>query len=734
VANPSQTSARLVFGPFELDPASGELDKQGTPIKLAKQPAQILEAMLQRPGEVITREELHQLLWRDQTFVDFEHGLNAAINKLRQTLGDSADQPRYIETLTGRGYRFIAPVQQVMPAPKTPPILRKIEPKAAPVRRSSKMWAGAMILVACGLATAYWIESRRPGEAARPVVRFTVAPPPGYFLEPGGTRQAFAVSADGSRLAFTAVDAECVYRVFMRDFTRLESRALPGSEGAHNIFWSADGSSLFAHIRGTLRSTGPEGGSYQVICELPPVHSGVSLPSGRILLSNRLQTWAVPGTGGTPQLAANQTYAWAQMLPDGEHLLYVGFDSSGRNSSGHNLARVARLGEPESTRDLLETDSKVVYAPSVVRRGAGYLLYVRAGNLLAQPFDATSLRLLGAPTALADKIFTFNNTGAADFSVSATGVLVYVPFSGRSQIAWLDRSGRELATVGPVNVGVKYVRLSPDQRKIAADIYDLEKGATAIWILDAVTGASRRLTSGPGQITGAIWSPDSNRIVYIRASGGHPPRMFIRGVGENDPEEALLPPSFQIPTDWSPEGRYIAYTNTAFPLIANEQGGDVWVVDLQRDRKITAILHTPFRESSAVFSPDGRKLAFIADDSGRPEVYVQSFESGDPPRMTGERTLVSHNGALFLRWQRDGRAIFYLGTDNRVYTVPISSGARQFGAPTPLFNIPAEARAVLPHAFGFDVARDGRFLAPTLRSSEPSSFVVVENWEQPLKR
>src|SRR5260370_31747395 len=135
MANPSQSSPRLVFGPFELDPASGELDKQGTPIKLAKQPAQILEAMLHRPAEVITREELHQLLWRDQTFVDFEHGLNAAINKLRQALGDSADQPRYIETLPGRGYRFIGAVSYSLQRPvleMVPAV--SIEPEAAVVR------------------------------------------------------------------------------------------------------------------------------------------------------------------------------------------------------------------------------------------------------------------------------------------------------------------------------------------------------------------------------------------------------------------------------------------------------------------------------------------------------------------------------------------------------------------------------------------------------------------------
>jgi tricorn protease-like protein len=191
-----------------------------------------------------------------------------------------------------------------------------------------------------------------------------------------------------------------------------------------------------------------------------------------------------------------------------------------------------------------------------------------------------------------------------------------------------------------------------------------------------------------------------------------------------------------MPSDWSPDGRYIAFTNTAFPMINNDQGGDVWVIDMGSNRKVTAILNTPFRESTAKFSPDGKAMAFIADDSGRPEIYVQSFEGGDTPRVTGERRLVSHNGALFLRWQRDGRAMVYLGMDNRVYSVRVSRGTRlEFGSPEPLFTIPAEARAVLPHGFGFDVSADGsRFLVPVLRSREPASLVVVQNWESLLKR
>ena len=161
MANPSHPSTRLVFGSFEFDPASGDLDKQGTPIRLAKQPSQILLALLRRHGDVVSRDELRQQLWRDEAFGDFEHGLNAAINKLRQTLGDSADQPRYIETLPGRGYRFIAPVQHVMPAVKTPAALRKIADRA-------EYWKAAKRAVTASSKAHWAASSRRPGQRWNP--------------------------------------------------------------------------------------------------------------------------------------------------------------------------------------------------------------------------------------------------------------------------------------------------------------------------------------------------------------------------------------------------------------------------------------------------------------------------------------------------------------------------------------------------------------------------------------
>src|ERR1700682_5124124 len=108
---------QLNFGPFVFDESSGELHKHGVRVRLEGQPLQILATLIRQPGKVVARDEFQHQLWKGGTFVDFDHGLNAAMNRLRQVLGDSADQPRYIETLPGRGYRFIGPVQETFPKP-----------------------------------------------------------------------------------------------------------------------------------------------------------------------------------------------------------------------------------------------------------------------------------------------------------------------------------------------------------------------------------------------------------------------------------------------------------------------------------------------------------------------------------------------------------------------------------------------------------------------------------------
>jgi Tol biopolymer transport system component len=465
--------------------------------------------------------------------------------------------------------------------------------------------------------------------------------------------------------------------------------------------------------------------SYQAICDIPAMFLTGALVGSNLLLSARTGNFLVAPAGGKPQ-PSKQFMPWPQLLPDGRHVLFTSPDFE----RGHHRARVMEFNRPETTRDLLETDSRAVYTPSLKEGAHGYLIYVKSGNLLAQPFDPESLSIRGEPLPIASQIYSFFQTGAADFSASNNGILAYRRYMSRSQLAWVNRKGDVLSTIGPENVNVKQGRLSTDGTKIATAIFDVNRGVNALWIVDTKTGAARRAVSERGQMDNAVWSPDSNRLVFNYANAS-PPKLFLRGLGEHDAMEPLPEGFFQVPNDWSADGRFLAFTNSGFAPSQNEMQGDVWLVDMARNRRVLHLIQTPFHEANPAFSPDGRWLAFMSNESGRAEVYVQSFVAGEEPRLVGERILLSRRGAAALRWRRDGRELFYLGADGRVYSVPVTLGAKvRVGEEAPLFTVSTEARAAIHGLSGFDVSPDGeQFLIPIVKSAERSEIVVMQNWE-----
>jgi Tol biopolymer transport system component len=238
-----------------------------------------------------------------------------------------------------------------------------------------------------------------------------------------------------------------------------------------------------------------------------------------------------------------------------------------------------------------------------------------------------------------------------------------------------------------------------------------------------------------GLVDNPVWAPDSNKLTYNAAFEG-PPKLFMSGIGVNDAAEPLPEEFFQIPTDWSHDGRFIAFTSTSFAQAQNEMRGDVWLVDMARGRKVIHLINTPFHETEPAFSPDGHWLAFTSNESGRAEVYIQAFEAGDSPHLTGERHVVSRQGAASLRWRRDGKELFYLGSDGRVYGAPIKLGPKlEIGEAAPLFTTSAEAKAAIHGLEAFDVSADGQqFLVPIITSSERSEIVVIQNWEAEAER
>ena len=353
---------------------------------------------------------------------------------------------------------------------------------------------------------------------------------------------------------------------------------------------------------------------------------------------------------------------------------------------------------------------------------------------MAHPFDPRRLQRTGEAVPVVGRIYSFAQTGAADFSVSDRGVLAYQKYVSRSQLVWVDRTGRQLATIGPANVNVKSARLSPDGQRLATAIYDVERGEQDLWIFDVKTNTGRRLTAEPGLRDAAVWSPDWTTLAFLHTADTTLPRIHLRGLTPQDAEEVMPAQDFQMPSDWSPDARFVAFVNTGVPRLANEQQSDVWLMDLAR-RKLAPLLNTRFHEANPMFSPDGKWLAFTSDESGRPELYVQSFRSGDAPAVVGTRHLVSSTGALAVRWRRDGRELFFLDFDGRIQAVPAELSQRpHFGAATALFKTSTEARAAIHSLVGFDVTADGlRFVIPVVSSAEGPSLVVVRNWEVLLR-
>ena len=258
------------FGTFELDLAAGELRKNGSKVRLQEQPFRLLTFLVQRPGDLVSREELREKLWPADTYVDFDNSLNTAASKLREALGDSAASPRFVETLPRRGYRFIAPLERhgqvgdvassVPPTtaePKTP--AQQVWQASLRRARLQQLALAAALVIAVGLVVVLWLRSPPPAEEA-PLRRFAITPPVALNSRP-------AISPDGRHIALTGGDAEG--KLWVQDLDRQEPRAIEGTEGAGKPFWSPDSDFIGFAAGRELKKISVQGGVAIRVCEMP---------------------------------------------------------------------------------------------------------------------------------------------------------------------------------------------------------------------------------------------------------------------------------------------------------------------------------------------------------------------------------------------------------------------------------------------------------------------------------
>jgi eukaryotic-like serine/threonine-protein kinase len=695
---------RLIrFGVFELDLQAGELRRNGQKVRLQEQPFRVLNLLLERPGEVVARDELRRTLWPDGTFVDFDHGLHTAINKLREALGDLAESPRYVETVPKRGYRFVAPVERMRD--DSLPLTAAEKSRRIPLERILV----AALIIALGVIGAMWWAMRDRAAAGRHVHEKFAFSPPGGAESP-------VISPDGKHIAYVSGSGE-QSRLWIQDLDRFEPREVTHSAGALDFpFWSFDSQQIGFAANHRLWRAPTAGGDPVIVCEIPDEYLGGTWnPDGGsiVMAVDHYGLLEVPARGGTPKLI---------LKPDPQRWKH--FDAPRFLPPPHSalllLTAPMRTGQHVSVlhslssgrQEVVSQDGGAVYLP------AGYLVYPRESLLWARPFSPGAVKRTGEGFPIAQAL------PKAVVSVSLEDTLTYEAGQLRWQMRWRDRHGRELDTQDS-ELCISGMALSPAGTRAAACVW--EKSQMNLWIWDFARHTRTRMFWGPGNARNPVWHPSGKMVAFSSSRRGNWD-IYMQPADGSSPATVLAAgPLDEVPQDWSADGKVLVYSvadpGTKLDLWYRKQNND------NNDFEFNPIVQSPWQETAGALSPDGRFLAYQSDESGRHEVYVRRFPDG------GGRQQVSSGGGIAPRWRRDGKELFYLAGDTlmaaAVTTVPTFSAA----VAKALFqesNVNWGSRG--DNWRVFDPSPDGqRFLFAVPEKPGHSQIRVVRNWSAEFK-
>jgi Tol biopolymer transport system component len=578
----------------------------------------------------------------------------------------------------------------------------------------------------------------------QPVTRTVINLAPGQQLAGLDIGPAVGLSPDGTHLAYVARQG-VTQQLYLRAMDSLDVKPLPGTEGAVNPFFSPDGQWLGFFADGMLKKISVSGGSALTLGNaLQP--SGASWGSQGMIayvptFNGGLQE--LPDAGGTLQPLTRfekgeLTQRWPELLPGGKAVLFA----TGTTAFNFTDAQIAvqLLGKGER-RIAIQAGTQPRYASS------GHLVFAQGGSLMAVPFNLQSLTTTGAAVPVVDDVAQSQSNGATQYSFSTTGSLVYVSGgiqSVKSRLVWVSRNGAEQSVAAPVS-GYLFPRLSPDGRRIAAVISELE---SQVWLYDLSRETTTRLTFEGNLNNAPVWTPDGKRITFQSNKEGPLNIFWQLADGSGGLERLTTSEYLQAPQSWSPDGQLLAFLE-----INSSTQREIWVLRMGdpspssgqassassgqvpsagsgQGRKAQLFTRTRFDEAEPRFSPDGRWLAYISNESGRFEIYVQPYPG------PGGKWQISTDGGMDPVWNPNGRELFYRN-GNKMMTVDISSKPGfAVGKPRMLFEGKYEG-APVPVA-NYDVSPDGqRFLM--LKPSEqeqaaPTQINVVLNWFEELKR
>ncbi len=664
------THVRVSFGVFEADLKSGELRKSGIRIKLQSQPFRVLTALLEKPGEVVTREELQQRLWGIETTVDFDHSLGTAVNKIREALGDSADNPRFIETLAKRGYRFIAPVQIVgvplpmlpsaaipvaAPAEREPSYLQPVSPGVAGLsesllRRRRGLFIGSLAIVAGVLALSAWSWTRgippiMPAKVSQITFSGRVSPGDALFESLPGS------ATDGSRLFFLQI------------------------QGGRSILSQAlivDGESSLLSLPSDIAS---------------PSLGDISPDGSKLLVRNHLAPdaeqalWIVPTIGGGARRIANVLAHDGTWMPDGKRLLIASGDdlfvTSEDGSENRKFAtlpgrafwlrwspdgsklRFTLINPKDHTTSLWQGSADGSHVEPLLQRKNGPHMeccgnWTGDGSYFVFQMTHNGMTNIWGMT---EKSSFFGQRPSAPWQITNGPLSYQAPITARTghQIFFLgldarydllryDAGEQQFIPYGKSLHGVGRTAFSRDGQRVAW----VRPGDGSLWCSRSDGSERLQLTASPMQVFVLHWAPDNRQIAFMGREPGKPWKVYLVPASGGTPEKLIEDDRNEADPDWSPDGRFIVFGRPPEVMAEGTVPKAIHIFDLQTRQLKT--LPGSDGMFSPRWSPDGRYIA--ATPLGEENVKIYDMAAGT------WTTLVSRT-VSDLEWSHDSKWIYF---------------------------------------------------------------------------
>jgi serine/threonine protein kinase/Tol biopolymer transport system component len=537
------------------------------------------------------------------------------------------------------------------------------------------------------------------------------------------------VSPDGSSLVYPAMDESGRRQLWLRRLDSDEPKMLAGTNDALYPFWSPDGRWVGFYAQRRLKKISVEGGSPQTIVGLPAFDGTAAWSATHEIVyapGNRTSLYRISDEGGEPReftkLDASRdenSHRHVRILPDGKRFLFVA--RSGRRDNNALYSASIESGE---IRRLAPIQSNAAYIPSGGARLAE-LVFARDDVLFRQRFDGSTLS--GEPMRFTDVGYrAVSMLGFFDASLDGRVLLTRPPYTTEQRLTWFDRKGEAVGTLGAPGV-FEQPKISPDGTRVIFNRPDDAGGNRDLWLIEVARGTASRLTTAPSNEWSAIWTSGGRHIAFASDRDGKrdgstwEKTSMDPGTGEQ-PVTGL--PEWANPEDWSQDGKWILFSNGAMH-------GDVWVASTERDGKPLRFFDSGFEDRIPRFSPDGKWLAYHSNETGRFEVYVRRFEG--KPAGSGQKIRISLQGGFYATWSGNGRELFFIGPDSKLYVVPVVDLGRSNTAPTPraLFDVCSgnTPTGSATQGSNFDVSADGQRFLFSCATALPNKYIVSVNWQ-----